>query len=477
MAAIDDAKLIEMASHCPETLFPVLNRAKPLWLLIIVAAALPALYVLDSCSLDEQSAVRALRAIDVLTAQTAADATAPGQSETARPLRYQPPLATWMTAVAMAILGTAHPIAPMIVSSFIAVALVGMMFAFLQQIGWGRIGFWTAIILSSHPVFLFFILSGTSATLAFFFLAISLWAMIRHTRNGAAPVSFSLLLAGIALGLCLLSGGPIALVGFGLLLVFLFDGKEEPRRAGFNSPKRRANSERMHRLLTPVVLALTAFAVGGWWVMMMATRYGGDFWSEWLRLGTGESLSSAASSPVLPQPLGMRLLWLLGGYAVPALFGVGRAVYLLFQKGDPWQRQRLLFLVWWSLLGAGCWLLNPPSSAGGFDRVTVWDGLLLVPLLILAAFTFEEILQRRVPLAVTVVLACAAIAMFATMKFPVDASGFADKRASTAWIVPLIISVLFGVTVYFSARGHESRIRLAAGVLTLGIAVRGAVWG
>src|SRR5690606_2713288 len=138
---------------------------------------------------------------------------------------------------------------------------------------------------------------------------------------------FKLLAGGVALGLCLLSGGPLAAAVFLVLLVHIL-AHPIPATASQPGPLRRAVvPAKAPALRSLFALGLTGFAVGGWWVMMMSSRYGLEFWSGWLTglphragdFGNGfpiEAVTSAARrSPLL-----------FGGLFGLFLFGAWRAL-------------------------------------------------------------------------------------------------------------------------------------------------------
>jgi len=394
----DNSALEQLAAEPDRRLFPLLGRADAMLPLVVVLSFLPALYALANRTLTEPGAWQGLLSLECLAARDLSEFVDPAGSDPAQPLRFQAPLMNWLTAFSMWLFGvgqTAGLVAP---AYFCTAGLVVAAYVFARRLGGEQLGLMSAVLLAFNPR----ILQGAQEPLpqsaAVLFATLALAGMIAHWQKSSAVASYRLLLAGIALGMCLLAGGIVAPV---IVLVVFFHvllwKAVVWRRSGLRLVWDRSRLSRRTALRSAAVFAATGFAVGGWHLMFMGTRYGAEFWRGWAAAGT-------EPSPLSEQPLVRaslaevaldlsRLALPLSGLALVGLFGIVRD--LRHDDEDPGKRHRGLLVIWVGI--ALCaWIICPGARRPGSPTVQVWETLLAVSLVISAAAGFLEIAERRI---------------------------------------------------------------------------------
>src|SRR6516162_4106360 len=103
--SMDDATIRRLASEPERPLFPLFRHAEAMAPLVIVLAFLPTLYAVENRTLSEEGAWQGLVSLRCSKALDLAEAIDPAALEPDQPHRFQPPLMTWLTALAMRAFG------------------------------------------------------------------------------------------------------------------------------------------------------------------------------------------------------------------------------------------------------------------------------------------------------------------------------------------------------------------------------------
>ncbi len=254
--------------------------------LVIVLAFLPALYAVDNRTLSTAGAWEGLVSLRCLVADNLAEFVDPTLVDSLQPFRFQPPLMCWLTAISMRIFGVGH-VAGMVAPAYLCTAgLVISGYVLGRRMGGEQLGLVTAALLAFNPQVLKGAQEPVPQSVASFLAVLALAGAVAHWQRSSAVTSYQLLLAGIALGLCLLAGGPVAVAVVLIVLVYVLWWKGDAwlRRDSRVAPD-RSQFNRRTAIRATAVLAATAFAVGGWNALLMSSRYGRDFWSGWLTAG------------------------------------------------------------------------------------------------------------------------------------------------------------------------------------------------
>lgn len=272
-----DAELARLAATPKQRLLPWMERAAAYEPAILPLVIVPILVVLMNRSLHPLMAAWGLQLLSATGDLPVTAILDPADRPDAVAL-YHPPLLDWIARfVAMAI-PTRSDLFWAPLSSLTTAALVLAVAGLARQVGGGRLGLMAvALLVTDVPVIG---LAGhpSPAALSNTLAVLALWGGARHLRTSRGIASWSLLGAGLALGACgLLHGGlpllaMVVLTAYWLLLVI-------ERR--WHWPARGHN---WRDVLTPpaslVLLALTVFAVAGWWWLFMIGRHGLDVWSQ-----------------------------------------------------------------------------------------------------------------------------------------------------------------------------------------------------
>lgn len=332
-------------------------------------------------------------------------------------------------------------------------------------------GLLTTVLLAFNATILKQFQEAGPSSLGQLFAVATYWGYAAHLRQADQWASLSLLVAGVALGLCLLAAGPLALL---VLLTLLLHVLLVIRDTGLTSPEaargRVRRSAGRTALKSLAVLALTAFAVGGWWELMMAAHFPGQFWWVWL---TG-SFGGGTALPDLPAPPGIlefvatavdRLMGGLGLLIGAAFFGAWRAWKELSETEDTWRRRWLQLILVWAV-GAGLvWLVFLYREMVAAVVIEVWEGFLLLPLIVLAAYAIDEIIRRRASVAEAagIFLFSLAVVVFRSMTWWDGGTG----AESVIWPVLSAIPLLGLVTWLMASacRDSEQRSRTVLRIL------------
>ena len=403
---LDDSAIVALAADEAEPLLRVLERSKALRPLIVVLAVLPGFIALQRHGMDDFSSVWALRALSAMEAGNVADFIDPGTAGRTAGLSAQPPLATWLTALFLWIVGPTFLNAPLIVPLLATAGCVWWTFRLFGVIAGPRRAFWAAVLLSMNGGLLLIATNSAPTALTLFLVLVVFDSWVRHFIQRKGSVSTRLLVSGLALGLCLLSGGPIV---FAVLLVLIVMPAFDRVFSASPSSNGKTPRSRQKTPSYPVaigVTVLTAFVVGGWWLMQAATTMDG-FWAEWL--GGYETATLAASGaelvefhrlpPQISQPL--RACVVIGPLLPLCIYGLIRVCIDRHPEEPPASRTERrrpaspALLVSWLTVAFAYHIVAPDWETGYGPGRTLANAFLLVPAVGLAAYGINAILQRR----------------------------------------------------------------------------------
>lgn len=419
MAVVDDIQLLRLAAHRSTALFPLLRRTTALSPLVVLLAVLPGLHALAFFNLDATGAFWGLKSLAVTQATTIDEFIAPSPPGMARSTELQPPLGCWLTALMMTLFGTSRPISIVLTSYLSTAGLVVVTYLLARRLGGPRVGFWAAVLLACHEPILAQAQQPAPIALSSMLAISAILGFVTHLQEADRALSQPLLYAGIALGLCLLAGGALAIAVIALLLIqVLWLRDTGPRADGMTSRTLPRWWIALGGLRSLAILALTGFAVGGWWVLTVPSLVNGGFWREWLALMPVDSDTAgiAVTSGVLTGLIEMfarridDVAALLCGLA---LLGIWRACREMIASNDERRRRSSRLLLLWSGFSVVVWLWAASGSRAWSQGSEFWETFFVVPWVLLAAFAIEEIAQRRVHwLGVTAVVCLSILAMF-----------------------------------------------------------------
>lgn len=393
---IDDAAIGRLASDPKRPLFPLVRQAQAMAPLVIVLAFLPSLYAIENRTLSENGAWQGLVSLRCATAASAAEAVDPASLDPEQPFRFQPPLMTWLTALGMRTFGVGTA-AGLVTAAYLCTAgVIVAGYVLGRRLGGEPLGLVTAALLATHPQILEGAQEPALPAVVALFAMLAMAGAVAHWQKSSALVSYQLLLGGLALGMCLLAGGPIALAVVAILIAYALFWKLDAarrKRAGFALDSTRFSRRTAIRSL--IVLAATGFALGGWHALLMSTRHGQDFWEGWFAVGAPISAATDSSKRAVWDALGElnALAAPLAGLGVLGIFGIVRE--MASREEDSAPAHRALLLVW---IAAALlfWFWCRIALGPGAPATAVWKTLLVIPLMIAAALGLIGIATRRV---------------------------------------------------------------------------------
>ncbi len=485
-AAIDDDTLRELAEGPELSLFPLLRQAEAMVPLVVVLAFLPALYAVEYRTLSEAGARAGLVSLRCLAAGNLSNFVDPAGIDGAYPDDFQPPLMTWLTALGMFAFGAgsaAGAIAPAYLST---AALVIAGYVLARRLGGEPLGLVSAALLAFNPC----VLAGAQEPLpqspAVTLAMLSLAGLIAHWQKSATITSYQLLLGGIALGGCLLAGGPVALAVVLSVVFYILWWKFDAwfrRRPGL--VRDRSEFHRRTAFRSAGIFLATGFAVGGWYLLLMSSRHGRLFWQAWIDpAATGESTLGSARGPFsffeCIRELNQLALPLLG-LAFLGFIGIMRDWYR--GDGDSHRYYRGILPIWTAVAFAA-WILSGAAERSGRSDAALWDTLLTVPLVVAAAVGLIEIVQRRVAFLAALVVGLLTLADTAILtgqslaesgeSLMTGLSGLSTKTTGAGVLMLLGVS---GIVLFRFAGRNDIRRRIVLTSLLLVVVAVSAVWG
>jgi 4-amino-4-deoxy-L-arabinose transferase-like glycosyltransferase len=431
---IDDDALGQLARERRLPLMPLLTQAEAMVPLVIVLAFLPALYAIHHRTLSEAGAWEGLAGLHCMSARNLPEFVDTAALDPENPYRYQPPLMTWLNEIGMHIAG-AGSVAGSLGAAYLCTAgLVVAGYVLARRLGGEALGLITAGLLAFNPVVLEGAQEAVPQSAACLFAVLALAGAVAHWQKSPVVTSYQLLLGGLALGACLLAGGPVALAVLLIVLLYVVLWKADARlRRSLGIARERSPFSRRPALRSTIVLAATAFAVGGWHVLLMSTRYGLDFWQSWW---TVPQTAAGAVAELEGHAWHLDTLWEFNRLALPllgmSLLGFVTIVRDLFRAEDDPARQHRGLLVVWVVVALPAWLVSRGFLDANAPSVRTWETLLAIPLVIAAALALIEIAERRISFSIALVFGLLSLAGTAI---------YVDQRltgASVRSVIPLI---------------------------------------
>lgn len=399
MAFVEDRQLVELSGSPKRSLFTVLNRAETMTPLIVLLALIPPLYVLVNRTLTPLDAVWGLKALAIATADSAAgwlDPSMPGGVESDVPLKWQPPLSSWLVAGIMQRTGTERPLAIVLASLLATAALIFFVFGLADRLRGPQFAWWTTCLVAMHGPILQSAQTPAPVALTLALAVGACWGFTAHRQDSKRLFSMPLVGAGVSWGLCLLAGGPVALVLLAVLLIYVLavarDSKPHKKQNGTRSRKGWKGRPALQSLGIMTAIGLVG---GGWWGIWLTFRHGAPFVKAWfsgaVSLGdqTASDLGGVEQLLFDASQMGGALLGL-------TVLGVWAAIQILKNAEASQERPGLVLVLSWMGLAGFVWLGLRANShqTGGF--AVVWRGFCLVPQTMLAALAIEQIGRRRI---------------------------------------------------------------------------------
>ena len=200
MVIISDQELLQRSVEPAHDLFPVMRRASVMSPLVVLLALGPGLLAFHSYRIDELSAWFGLQCLG--KAELIGDST--------NALISQPPLIRWMFTGLLSVIG--HWSSSLVLFSYFSTALMlYVAYRLTRKVCNPRYALVFCFLLSFHPVVLKQVQLIEAPAFPILFALLTIWGFITHLRSESGIVSYKLLCGGISLGLCLLSGGALAL--------------------------------------------------------------------------------------------------------------------------------------------------------------------------------------------------------------------------------------------------------------------------
>ena len=510
-----DRELEQLAAEPARPLFPLLGHADAMIPFVVVLAFLPPLYAVANRTLTEQGAWLGLAGLKCLAVadpselfaapallsfgdrspEAILESSLEPSLEPGQPFRFQPPLMTWLTALAMNGFGVGNA-AGLVAAAYLCTAgLLIASYILAKRLGGERLGLITVLLLAFNPQILRGAQEPVPQSAAALFALLALAGLLVHWQKSSAFVSYPLLLAGIALGTCLMAGGPVAIAVVVIVLVYVLCWKFEAwQRDRSGIVWDRSQFSRRTAVRSTLVLAATGFALTGWTVLLPGSRYGGEFWSEWLRGPAVAAVASHLASGLTPEMGPSRSAFFA---AVCELNRLAVAVFSLSLLGlaaivrdfwraeeDPGKRHAGILLVWVAVALLAWLLLGGPAS-GGAPIINVWETLLAIPLIIAAAMGMIEIAERRIGFLLSLAVGLAALADAALWGRQGLAGADRENKMTDftdtgGWglglIVPLAVAAA-GIALATFARASEKRRRFVLSGILLAIVLTNCWWG
>jgi len=411
----DDAKLEQLAVPRPKDLFPILDRTASLSPLLVLLTVLPGIIAFEFASIDEVDAQWRLKSLEVSTVSSVLEAVDPSGSSPHPALKWQPPLGSWIAAVARHCPWPIGNVGLELTEYLFAASLVPASFLLAARVLGRRIGFIAAALVAFHTTFLQQHQHAAPYGLAVSTALIAIWGFWGHMKHADDLVSIDLLIGGISLGLCLLSGGPLAFVVVVLVAQLAFVQWDPSAGARPRGPTRaRRIWSGWLALRAAGVMVATAFAAGGWWELMMLYSYGSEFLTAWLWGVPGlEWSNSQTADPWLTPAFALRLVReffattrALSGLTLLGLFIVGRG---LVPSAGGAARTGYRFLAVW--LGCAFFLYAAVlrESIPGSLYAAMWQLFLMTACTACSAVAVDAVAKRQIGLTPFVIVTFAAL--------------------------------------------------------------------
>jgi len=349
--AITDQQLQQMyrLAGQPDDLFPVFERTRGFRSWIVVLALIPTLYALRHATLSETDSEWVLRVSDLVQATTLDGVVCPGGEESVPEIKFQPPMGTWLSSLTVRIFPGGGRYPPLVASWLGTALLIAVGYWLCRDLLDERVALWCVILAAGQLVILRQAQTAVPHALGAAMGLLSIRALVRHIDHEPSVIAWQILGGGLALGLCLLVSGPLVIPVMLAQAMYVW-GEILKRRSARNPTVPIGPPKKL--VLSLLLLWMTCVAAAGWWPMMMASAYGGEFWSSWFHGPPGGISMSLMSA------LGWNLLAELTPLAGLCVIGAVLTVWSWlrnFRRGDlvllTWSATSL---IWWMTSVAVC---------------------------------------------------------------------------------------------------------------------------
>lgn len=480
-----DKELIRLAASPAGELFRVLKRAPAMVPLVVVFAVIAPLYATANRTLDAAGTTWGFRSLAVLTAETAADALFPAVDGPAESLAFQPPLGPWVTAAVTRAAGNSRPHALTIGSWLSTAAAILMMWVLLRRSASSREAFWFVFLAAFHGPLLQIAQDPAPVGLSLALGLVCFWGFQTHLQTANRPWSLRLATGGVALGLCLLSGGPAGIfvvLVLSIALAATHYGGDALEDADAKPESSLIGPKRARPATSFLILCVIAAIVGGWWTAAMFWCDGAPFLWNWLVGVAASDVQSASDGPergatAFPFHAIREFARLFGPLCGLAAFGFWRSRRTLDAEEESRRRTKLRITTTGASCALAAWLgvllLNEivydaldPASFGFLKSLS--EGALVLAGLVCAAHAMREIATRRVRVVGVVAIACGTFAFLATaaiLKEPALYQRGDGTRVAAVLSLGFAALVGFGWLLRRHCRYHDGRQRMVIAVV------------
>ncbi|MFO1020079.1 MAG: hypothetical protein U0903_05210 [Planctomycetales bacterium] len=473
---LDDETLKQMAQPPQARLFPLLRHASAMRPLIALAAILPALVALRKAPWTQQGSEYALRQIALLTAGDFWRFWELLGVDPQITFSGQTPLPAWLGALSLKALGTDF-YGDYVVIQFLSVAgIIGMTFRIAHQLGGMRMGLFSALLIAFQTQTMRLAQEPGPAAPAILLAMVTLWGMNSHWREGIGSLSWRVVVAGLCLGLCGLSGGPLLLmVGLCLVLnraaldasLWMNQGKDE------NPQKRIRLTTRGWKSLG--FAALIGGVVAAPWNLWMLHRYGTAFLARWWLPLTGVSPTrnlawlNATDANFTPS---VWWIYFPGVILGPLVLGVWDCLREIRSPSKEREIRRAFDGIWlltWSGIGVAIWLLQSLLLSRQPVLLEMWREFALIPVTILAAWGIIAVADREVSLPWGIAAGLLS-AMFTCLQFAPLWLPTQNESSELAVVVAVALALaVTGWWLIYVCHRNELRERRCLSLLMVGI--------
>ena len=390
-----DGELARLAASPPRPLLRWLDRAAAYEPGVIPLLAIPILVVIMNRSLHPLMAAWGLQLLSGMSRDLPLSGILDPAARPDAIALYQPPLLDWLARLVARGIPTQTDLWWTPISALTTAGLLLAVYGLARQVGGGRLGLFAAALLvidvpivglAGHP---------SPAALANMLVVFTLWGGAKHLRTARGLASWPLLGAGLSLGALALLHGGLTLLTFAVLIAYWLLLVVE--RSGSEPVRKFRPKTVWERLLQPaslLLLALTAFAVAGWWWLFMLGRHGAEVWSQ-----------GAWQEPLFPGDLGTvgradtlldRMAFGLGFGAMPlAILGlISLGIPRDAKTGGSFGR-RLLCV--WLVVGTIHWLWLRSTSRLPLPELELGLIFARLPWRLMAAVGLLAVCDRRLP--------------------------------------------------------------------------------
>ena len=394
---LDDSQLLRLAADPRTRLFPPLRGSTVFGPLVVLAGLIPGLALVLAGELGDIDSLWALRTLDVTVALELQSWLEPGRNGLGNAVAYQPPLTTWVAALTVPQWGSEHPVSWRMLSLAFSCGTIWAMYFLGRRLGGPSYGVVVAVVLCGHPIVLRLATGTGPAALGMLWIAVTVWGFLGHLEGPPQLVSLRMLAGSVAWGLALLTVGPVAVVLFVPMLAHTWLLHEDRHQFGRSAWARRWQLRLWHLWLGLRTLAgfmITALSFSAWWQLMMLTNHGGDFWYSWCLGQVRVNFPSAENCSFWRDWLRQNT-FLFGCLVI----GLASVFQELKKPTSELARRRSQFvLVWWLTAFVARAFFDAPALCRS-ALIDAWDGMLLLPSVLLAAWGVRAVVLRQVQLA------------------------------------------------------------------------------